>query len=43
VAAAGAAPTGQPLAGTSDPRLNAKLALLCGMQVSKSGAAPLIR
>jgi hypothetical protein len=30
--------TGTPLAGTSDPRLNAALTFLCGIQVSGSGA-----
>jgi hypothetical protein len=37
-AAARGKPTGQPLAGTSDPRLNAALAMLCGLQVGGSGA-----
>jgi hypothetical protein len=27
-------PTGKPLAGTSDPKLNASLAMLCGLQTS---------
>jgi hypothetical protein len=37
-AAAGeAAPTGQTLAGTSDPRLNAALALLCSLQAQAAG------
>jgi hypothetical protein len=33
-----AAPTGKPLAGTSDPRLNRALMLLCGMQVGGTNA-----
>jgi hypothetical protein len=32
-AAAAARPTGRTLAGTADPRLNAALALLCGLQM----------
>jgi hypothetical protein len=37
-AAADGRPTGRPLAGTADPRLNAALALLCSLQVQ--GASP---
>jgi hypothetical protein len=37
-AAAGGRPTGRTLAGTTDPRLNAALALLCSLQVQ--GASP---
>jgi hypothetical protein len=37
-AAAGGRPTGQTLAGTADPRLNAALALLCSLQIQ--GASP---
>jgi hypothetical protein len=32
--AAGAPPTGQPLAGTADPKVNAALTLLCHLQIS---------
>jgi hypothetical protein len=38
--AAGTQPTGQPLAGTSDPNLNAALALLCHLQVSAPAGSP---
>ena len=39
-AAAAGKPSGQPLAGTSSPRLNAALALLCGLQVHSAADAP---
>ncbi len=38
-ASSAGAVTGQPLAGTSDPKLNAALALLCSMGVSSADAA----
>jgi len=31
-------PTGKPLAGTSDPRVNAALTMLCGLQMGGTGA-----
>ena len=37
-AGAAGAPTGRPLAGTSDPRLNRALMLLCGMQAGGTNA-----
>jgi hypothetical protein len=39
-AASTAAPTGKPLAGTSDPRLNAALTMLCSLQVTGGATAP---
>jgi hypothetical protein len=38
--ATGAQPTGVPLAGTSDPNVNAALALLCHLQVSAPAGSP---
>ena len=35
-------PLGTPLAGTSDPRVNAALTMLCGLQVGGTSAAPTI-
>ena len=38
-ASASGAPTGRPLAGTSNPQLNAALARLCGLQAGGTGAS----
>jgi hypothetical protein len=37
--AAAGAPSGKPLAGTSDPKINAALALLCSMQAGGTNGA----
>jgi hypothetical protein len=40
-------PTGKPLAGTSDPRINAALTMLCGLQAggttASSAPPPVVR